>query len=76
MNHHYRETQLLIMNDQDYYNTLMNVVEDCIYMDIGKLDAPYLVIEGLGEMPTYGAWNYEAIDDLINEHYNDRLQYS
>ena len=76
MTHHYTETQLLIMNTEEYYNQLMNVVEDCIYMDIGKQDAPELVINGLGEMPTYGAWNHEAIEDLINEQYNDKLQYS
>lgn len=73
---HYTETQLLIMNDEGYYNELMEVVENCIYMQIGLGDAPELLMQALGEMPVYGAWNYEAIQDLIKEQYEDKLQYS
>ena len=73
---HYTETQLLIMNDEGYYNELMEVVENYIYMQIGQDDAPELLMQALGEMPVYGAWSYEGIEDLIKEQYEDKLQYS
>lgn len=73
---HYTETQLLIMNDEGYYNELMEVVENYIYMQIGQDDAPELLMQVLGEMPVYGAWSYEGIEDLIKDQYEDKLQYS
>lgn len=73
---HYTETQLLIMNDEGYYNELMEVVENCIYMQIDPDDTPEILMQVLGEMPVYGAWSYEAVKDLIKEQYEDKLQYS
>ncbi len=73
---HYTETQLLIMNDESYYNELMNIVENYIYMEIGLKDAPQALIDALGIMPVYGVWHYDAIEDLIKDQYQDKLQYS
>ena len=70
-------TALWINNDERMYNMLQNKVELVVYMHMTKTQAVYEMLRDLpSETPDGATWQADTILDLIDEHYNEQLQYS
>jgi|TARA_R110002126_G_scaffold162071_1_gene310028 hypothetical protein len=71
------QTWLWINNDQELYNLLMNKVELVVYMHITKTQAVYEMLRDLpNKTPDGATWQADTILDLIDENYEEQLQYS
>lgn len=70
-------TALWINNDERMYNMLLNKVELVVYMRISKTQAVDEMLQNLPRKTPDGAtWQADTIFDLIEEQYNEQLQYS
>jgi hypothetical protein len=70
-------TALWLSNDEGMYNTLQNIVEEVVYMNITKAQAVEQLLDSLpAKTPDGAAWQKETILDLIDEHYQEQLQWS
>lgn len=70
-------TALWINNEESMYNLLQNKVELVVYMRITKTQAVYEMLRDLPNTTPDGAtWQADTILDLIDEQYNEQLQYS
>ena len=70
-------TALWINNDEKLYNLLQNKVELVVYMRITKTQAVYEMLRDLpNKTPDGAAWQADTILDLIDEQYNEQLEYS
>jgi hypothetical protein len=71
------QTALWLNNDEQFYNLLKNKVELVVYMVCTKSQAVYEILRELPEKTPDGAeWEADTILDLVNEHYDEQLQYS
>lgn len=70
-------TALWLNNDEKFYNMLQNKVELVVYMHMTKTQAVYEMLRDLPPMtPDNAMWVADTILDLIDEQYNEQLQYS
>lgn len=70
-------TALWINNDERMHNMLHNKVELVVYMHMTKTQAVYEMLRDLpSETPDGATWQADTILDLIDEQYNEQLQYS
>ena len=71
------QTALWLNNDEQFYNLLKNKVELVVYRVCTKSQAVYEILRELPEKTPDGAkWEADTILDLVNEHYDEQLQYS
>ena len=71
------QTALWLNNDEQFYNLLKNKVELAVYMVCTKSQAVYEILRELPEKTPDGAtWEADTILDLVDEHYQEQLQYS
>lgn len=70
-------TALWLNNDEQFYNLLKDKVELVVYMVCTKSQAVYEILRELPEKTPDGAtWEADTILDLVDEHYEEQLQYS
>lgn len=70
-------TALWLNNDEKFYNIMMNKVELVVYMRITKTQAVYEMLRDLpNKTPDDAVWQADTILDLIDENYQEQLQYS
>ena len=70
-------TALWLNNDQGFNDILINAVEQAVYGDIRKSQAVVDIIQRLPDLTPDGArWLFETIQELVEENYNEQLQYS
>ena len=70
-------TRLWIDNDENFYNILVNKAELVVYMCITKTTAVYEILRELPDKTPDGyEWDADDILDLVEEQYNEQLQYS
>jgi hypothetical protein len=73
----HENTALWINNDQGFNDILNNAVEQAVYGDITKGQAIVEIIQRLPDLTPDGErWMFETIQDLVEEQYNEQLQYS
>lgn len=71
------KTKLWINNNEDFYNILINKVELAVYMCITKTKAVHEILAELPDQTPDGEqWDVDDIVDLVDEQYNEQLQYS
>ena len=70
-------TKLWINNNEDFYNILINKVELLVYMHISYEKAVHGILAELPDQTPDGKqWDVDDIVDLVDEEYNEQLQYS
>tara|TARA_R110002153_G_scaffold227543_2_gene380308 strand:+ start:148 stop:399 length:252 start_codon:yes stop_codon:yes gene_type:complete len=70
-------TALWINNHQGFYNLLLNKVELVVYMHMTKTQAVYEMLRDLpNKTPDGDTWQADTLLDLIDENYEEQLQYS
>ena len=70
-------TKLWINNNEDFYNILINKVELLVYMHISYEKAVHEILAELPDQTPDGKqWDVDDIVDLVDEQYNEQLQYS
>jgi len=70
-------TRLWINNNEDFYNILINKVELLVYMCITQERAIHEILAELPDQTPDGKqWDVDDIFDLVEEEYNEQLQYS
>lgn len=70
-------TALWLNNDEKFYNIMMNKVELVVYMRITKTQAVYEILRDLpNKTPDDAMWQADTILDLIDENYQEQVQYS
>tara|TARA_R110002126_G_scaffold8690_2_gene40499 strand:+ start:619 stop:855 length:237 start_codon:yes stop_codon:yes gene_type:complete len=73
----HENTELWLNNDQGFNDILINAVEQAVYMEITKGQAIVDIIQRLPDLTPDGErWMFETIQELVEENYNEQLQYS
>ena len=73
----HENTELWINNDEEFNNILINAVEHAVYGDISKKQAVVDIMQELPRRTPDGErWMFETIQELVEENYNEQLQYS
>lgn len=71
------QTALWISNDEGLYAMLQEVAEQVVYQQMSRYDAVSYILEVLPEQtPDGGTWQREVVTGLLEEEYNEMLQYS
>ena len=70
-------TALWLNNDERMYNMLQNIVEGVVYMHLTKSQAVEQLLNSLpANTPDGATWQIETILELIEEHYQEQLEWS
>ena len=70
-------TALWLNNLQEFNDILNNAVEQAVYGDIRKGQAVVDIIQRLPDLTPDGSrWMFETIQELVEESYNEQVQYS
>ena len=71
------QTALWISNDEGLYSLLTEVTEQAIYGHLSRTDAVDTIIDVLPEQtPDGGTWQRVVVAQLVDEEYNELVQYS
>ena len=71
------QTALWISNEMRYYSRLTEATEQVVYQQMSRYEAVSYILKGLPKQtPDGGTWKREVVSRLLEEEYDEMLQWS